>query len=118
MTYNQELLLLISGAGIALISSLMTSIVTSLLSEWSSNRAKRAAKLERLYFLTGKIATIRQEDPEAIGANLADELYALKKNLPIMSKEIGLIDGAIGSLETWLELNGEKSRAIGSKGGG
>ncbi|MGB8214625.1 MAG: hypothetical protein WCE68_13790 [Anaerolineales bacterium] len=103
MTFNEELTILLVGAGIALVSSLLTTVVTSLLSERSARRAKHAAKLERLYYLTGKMAALKHDTPESISDDLAEELDALKKGLPALNKVNGLVDGAIGSLETWLE---------------
>jgi hypothetical protein len=51
---NQEIIALLIGAGIALVSSLSTSVITTLFSDWLSRRNKRREKIARLHYLLGE----------------------------------------------------------------
>jgi fructose 1,6-bisphosphatase len=107
MNFNKQMNLLVIGAIIALISSLTTIIVNTIVNEWVSKHTKKTAKLEKLYYLTGRLSALGKDDPEDIGEKQAQEIPGLKDVIEAAKRNEILLDSTIGSLEAWLE-NKEK----------
>ena len=61
-----EVSALIIGAGIALLSSLVTTLVAALINHWLLRRSQHQDKIAKLHYLTGKMAADVAKDKAEI----------------------------------------------------
>ena len=82
MSFNEELRLLLVGAGIALVSSFLTSVFVALLNNWLSDRSKRKDKEEKAYYLTGKYTALINDSVEEAAKQFEQDAKIIKEGLP------------------------------------
>jgi chromosome segregation ATPase len=109
---SNDVVLLLAGAGISLVSSLATTVFTALLNYWLDRRAKTAEKAEQTYNLIGKISALiasrnDQVDPVAIWEEhlqTADEFLRENKRDPnILAAMIGFLETESERTQTLLK---------------
>jgi ABC-type phosphate transport system auxiliary subunit len=106
---NNDVILLLAGAGISLVSSLATAAFTTLLNYWLDRRAKITEKAEQAYHLMGKMSALMartndQADPVAVwekhSQGLDEFLRESKRNPNRLAGIIGLIETVLERVQT------------------
>jgi hypothetical protein len=95
MAFNEQVLLLCIGAGIALTSSLLTTLFTSLMNQWLLARSKRAEKKERIGYLVGKAMTRVQPSEGLLSNSKEAEELILELMNDITSVKLDVYSGAL-----------------------
>lgn len=111
--------LLFTGAVIALISSLLTTIVAGLLSHWLKERSRRKEKEEELYRLLGELAhfedgeqwqnTLTEGEKRLHEEGLSKSDFRLNATIGALKNRITEIEREIGNKELPVENTEDKS---------
>lgn len=115
MDFDQQITLLLVGAGIGLTSSLITSVVTTITTYWLARRSNRMAKREAIAKAFGRIQVRNLSAPgsetevwEQIG-NLAKLLDKAKVDEYQLDAIVGMLEQAIKIMESSRNIETDKA---------
>jgi chromosome segregation ATPase len=114
---SNDVILLLVGAGIALVSSLATAAFTALLKYWLDSRAKTAEKTEEAYRLIGRMSVIITKGKDQVDWVAIWEKHSrrLDEFLRVSKRDPNKLAGIIGLIETGLEQMEELQEKVEEK---
>ncbi len=114
---DRELYFLLVGAGVALGSSILTTLFTTLLTNWVTKKESMAEKAEKAHYLMGKSATLLSDTTDTAelagiwekqAQSLDEFLNASKKDRNKLSGLVGLYEGLEEKINQLLNEKKEK----------